>query len=104
MKKLQLTLKKHWFDLILCGAKTIEYRERKQHWVSRLENNGKSISFDSVTFINGYGATRPFLTANIRFIKVNCGKRTGDHGEQLTADEYYEIHLGDVIESGNLTS
>lgn len=34
-KTLQLTLKKEWFDKILSGEKTEEYREIKDYWLSR---------------------------------------------------------------------
>lgn len=33
---LNLTLKKQWFDMILSGEKTEEYREIKQYWANRL--------------------------------------------------------------------
>jgi hypothetical protein len=36
MKTLNLTLKRHWFDLILRGEKTEEYREIKPYWVNRI--------------------------------------------------------------------
>ena len=35
-KTLPLTLKKKWFDMILSGEKTEEYREVKPYWVQRL--------------------------------------------------------------------
>ena len=36
MKVLKLTLKKKWFDMILSGEKTEEYREINDYWKSRL--------------------------------------------------------------------
>lgn len=36
MKTLHLNLKKKWFDLILSGEKTEEYREIKPHWCNKL--------------------------------------------------------------------
>jgi len=42
MKTLKLTLKKKWFDMILSGEKTEEYREIKPYWLWRLFwNNGE---------------------------------------------------------------
>ena len=35
-KILHLTLKKKWFDMILSGEKTDEYREIKPYWTKRL--------------------------------------------------------------------
>lgn len=39
MKKLKLTLKKEWFDMVLSGEKYEEYREIKPYWISRLIKN-----------------------------------------------------------------
>lgn len=36
MKTLHLNLKKKWFDMILSGEKTEEYREIKDFWIQRL--------------------------------------------------------------------
>lgn len=36
MKTLHLTLKKQYFDEILAGVKTEEYREVKSYWINRL--------------------------------------------------------------------
>lgn len=36
MKPLQLTLKKKWYDMILSGEKTEEYRDLKPYWATRL--------------------------------------------------------------------
>lgn len=33
-------LKKHWYDKIKSGEKTVEYREEKPYWWARLKNNG----------------------------------------------------------------
>jgi len=35
MKTLKLTIKKKWFDMILSGEKTEEYREIKPYWTFR---------------------------------------------------------------------
>lgn len=35
MKTLKLTIKKKWFDMIIQGEKTSEYREIKDHWCRR---------------------------------------------------------------------
>lgn len=39
MEVLNLTLKKKWFDMILSGEKTEEYREIKGYWYNRLNTN-----------------------------------------------------------------
>ena len=48
MNILHLTLKKQWFDLILSGEKTTEYRDVKPYWITRLE--GKT--YDEIHFKN----------------------------------------------------
>ena len=47
MKTLHLTLKKQYFNEILAGEKTEEYRELKSYWISRLlkgKNEGVELS------------------------------------------------------------
>lgn len=83
MSRLHLSLYKKWFDEILNGTKTIEYREIKPFYELL-----KSKHYDEVKFVNGYGKERPFLVVQIT--KILKGK------------EFYEIHLGNIIETGNL--
>lgn len=42
-KVLTLTISKQWFDMILSGEKTEEYREIKPYWVARLFQNNSNI-------------------------------------------------------------
>lgn len=37
-KVLTLTVSKEWFDMIVAGEKTEEYRKIKPYWVARLVN------------------------------------------------------------------
>lgn len=83
MSTLHLSLYKKWFDEILQGTKRIEYREIKPYYDKLLKNQ-----YDAVKFVNGYGKDRPFLVVNIK--KIIKGK------------EFYEIHLGNIVETGNL--
>ena len=50
---LTLTLKKQYFDAILSGEKTIEYRDIPDYWRPRLENK----EYDTILFRNGRIAT-----------------------------------------------
>lgn len=54
-KILHLTLKKKWFDMILSGEKTDEYREIKPYWTKRLIPKKHT----HICFTNGYGKNRP---------------------------------------------
>ncbi|MEO8514142.1 MAG: ASCH domain-containing protein [Ignavibacteria bacterium] len=83
MNRLHLSLYKKWFDEILQGTKKIEYREIKPYYERLLTKN-----YSEVKFVNGYGKERPYLVINI--VKI------------IKSKEFYEIHLGNIIETGNL--
>lgn len=83
MNRLHLSLYKKWFDEILSGNKKIEYREIKPYY-DRILNK----KYNEVKFVNGYGNFRPFIIAEIVYIHKS--------------DKFYEIHLGKIIETGNL--
>ena len=101
MKTLHLNLKKKWFDMILSGEKTEEYREIKEYWIKRLcwfgedfcssyptiidilENcpqefecedcgfNGHG--YTHVSFRNGYHKNAPLVMFKIREITSDFG-------------------------------
>jgi ATP-dependent Lon protease len=55
VKILYLNLKKKWFDMILEGKKTEEYRSCTVYWNNRLFNPDTSTKhYDFVCFRNGY--------------------------------------------------
>ena len=62
---LPLTLRREFFDQIAAGEKTIEYREQKPYWKTRLE--GKT--FDLVRFRNGYHANAPEMEVEFRGVR-----------------------------------
>lgn len=87
-KILHLTLMKKWFDEILAGTKTIEYREIKPYWTKRLlEKEGKPVKYDFIFFRNGY-------SKDCRKMKVEF--------KGLRAGKEYEILLGKVVWEGKL--
>lgn len=63
MKILHLTLKKKWFDMILSGEKTEEYRDIKPYWTDRLFKD-----YTHVKFRNGYSKNAPSFIAEIKHI------------------------------------
>jgi len=81
---LHLTLLRKWFDLIVSGKKTKEYREIKPYWNKRLV--GKK--FDEIHFKNGYSKNAPFMRVEWKGI-------TKENGE-------YAIILGKVLEIKNV--
>ena len=86
MKKKVLTLivSKQWFNMIVAGEKTEEYREVKPYWVKRLVvgyNQGLWISGESyfkpythVLFINGYRKDSPKIEKEIVNITIDKPK------------------------------
>lgn len=98
MKILHLTLKRKWFDLIASGKKTVEYREFKEYWKNRLYG----AKFDEVHFRNGYSPESPFMRVGSPDIKViHSRHHTPMNGEELTADRYFAIYMGSVLETKN---
>lgn len=92
MKKnvLTLTVSKQWFDMIVAGEKTEEYREIKPCWIKRLTTNcevaydvaaetycGKVLyrPYTHVLFINGYRKDAPRIEKEIDSISIGKPKR-----------------------------
>lgn len=72
-----LPIKKKWYDMILSGEKTEEYREIKPYWTKRIQNifsqyyhfdvDPPRLTWDEqpreVLFRNGYGNDKPYFIA-----------------------------------------
>src|SRR6056300_1328403 len=99
-KILHLTLKKSWFELMVSGEKTTEFRKPSDCIKQRLVDK----EYELVRFVNGYGSDKPFFVdkylgykvakkdEEIPFKKETIGIKKGD----------YKIFLGKIIEKGNL--
>ena len=88
MKKvLHLNLYHKYFDQILKGEKTIEYRDITPYWSKRLEGR----HYDVIQFRNGYAKVAPTMVVEYKGIVVD--------------DLYgrYAIKLGNILESKNVT-
>ena len=96
---LTLPIKKQWFDMILSGEKTEEYREIKLYYRSRLYHEGFLDQYglpvlwqDWVLFRNGYSKDSPsfeaFCTADIRTGRLEWGAEPGK--------EYYVLKILDI--------
>jgi len=92
MKILHLTLKRKWFDKILCGEKKEEYREIKPYWDVRLKKQ-----YDAVCFKNGYSKDSPSFLIELKSIKKGIGK--AEYG--ANQEEVYVLALGKVISDEN---
>ena len=87
MKILHLNLYRKYFDQILKGEKTTEYREVTPYWSKRLEGR----YYDVIKFRNGYRKDAPEMIVEYKGIVVD--------------DLYgrYAIQLGKILESKNVT-
>ena len=86
-KSLLLRLKRKWFDAIVGGYKTEEYRLASEYWRSRIENR----AYDTIMFRNGYGPTRPTVLVEYKgWDRVHAGE-----------DDFYAIHLGKPLKMWN---
>ena len=89
-KVLTLTVSKQWFDKIVAGEKTEEYREIKPYWIKRLTTNCE-VAYDvaaethcgevlyrpytHVLFINGYRKDSPRIEKEIDSITIGKPKK-----------------------------
>ena len=80
-KTLHLVLKKCWFDKIVSGEKTSEYRECSPYWNKRLSNR----QYDTVVFHNGYTNN----TATFRVVSIDITTKPND----LNLPQCWEIKL-----------
>jgi hypothetical protein len=92
MKVLHMTLKKKWFDLILYGVKTEEYRGIKPYWDTRL-----STAYDIIRFKNGYNKDSPVFDIELKGIKKGIGKREWGG----SSEDVYILQLGTILKSHN---
>lgn len=119
MKTLKLTLKKQWFDMILSGEKTEEYRDVKDYWVNRLcvkypksviavgaklmdKHSGQQFDldkFDFVEFTNGYSRKSPRVTLECKGIEIGIGNPKWG---AIANETYFIIKLGSGITRQNI--
>lgn len=64
---IHLNLYKEFFDKIISGEKTKEYRDKTEYWKKRLTLDNSFKKFDYIIFRNGYSKNAPE-------IKIVCKK------------------------------
>lgn len=102
---LTLTLKKQWFDIMLSGKKTVEYREPSQWIRSRLfYPDGTKKKYKFIKFINGYGNDKPYFIAKYHgFLTCKQTYLTKFSGVELLVKKgNIGLWFGDIIETGNI--
>ena len=82
---LHLNLYRKYFDQILKGEKTTEYREVTPYWSKRLEGR----HYDVIKFRNGYRKDAPEMVVEYKGMYVS--------------DSEYAIVLGNILETKNVT-
>lgn len=96
---LQLTLLWRWFNEIVGGNKTTEFRVKKPYWDTRLLKSASSRTatesrfreFDEVWFRNGYSQDRPFMRVEWK----GCDEVIFENAP------HYAIRLGKILEIKN---
>ena len=90
MKKiLHLNLYRKYFDAIVNGTKTIEYRKKTDYWKRRIEGR----EYDYIQFRNGYAKVAP--TMLVEYNGYEVGFNENRYGEE------YQIEIGKIIEVNN---
>lgn len=92
-------LKKEWYEKIKSGEKTVEYREVKPYWTSRLYNEiglfpEQTQIIKSIPCKFRFGYTNRYMTATITKIEIIDGKGTDLHIDKPV----YAIYLANVKE------
>ena len=77
-KVLHLNLYRKYFDEIVSGKKTIEYRDKTPYWTTRLSNK----KYDYIYFRNGYSKDAPMMLVEYKGVDVT---------------DQFEITLGEVL-------
>lgn len=86
MSVLRATIKRRYFDAILDGTKTVEYREVKPYWSRRIE--GRNVSILCLTA--GYSKKSPRLIVGVdRIVKMPPPPTVKGLGKEV-----YAFHLG----------
>ena len=84
MGTLKIFIKKEWFDEIVSGDKTIEYRAVKPFWTSRLyDKTGKKISYQFIEFING--------------MRTDSKRMTTEYLGFSKRGDVYQIRIGKIL-------
>ena len=107
---LKLVVKKKWFDMIVSGEKTEEYREIKPYWIDKLVNQDADsgfigyaneekkqhkvfgeieyIPFTHVLFFHGYSKNRKSIEKEIDSITIGKPQKSMCPDEWLDTDVF----------------
>ena len=95
-----LPIKKKWFDMILSGEKKEEYRDIKPYYTTRFKNihllsynELPELWTEEVIFRNGYAASSPSFTAEV---KLTIGTGNPEWGAEPNK-EYYILNIVRIV-------
>jgi len=106
-KVLILSVAKQWFDLMVTGEKTTEFRKPTKFIKDRLFNkDGSSKHYDYILINNGYGYHLPYFISKYEGFGTGYNNQyTFSDGSNLTVlSEDYNIFLGEIIYEANIKS
>ena len=108
--QLYLVLKKQYFDEILAGTKTEEYRDFTDHNISRLavcDENGAILDtrkYKTVKFQNGYSKNAPQMIVEVKEIFLDIDEEVdleAENAELNTDNCNFTIILGKILDRSN---
>ena len=85
---LKLVLYKEFFEAILGGWKTKEFRKNTKYYRSRIRDSHGVVKHDRIHFTNGYGKHRPWMIIELKDV--------------TETPELFTLDLGKILEKGNL--
>lgn len=105
---IHLNLKKKWFDMILSGEKTEEYREVKEYYNKRFKPHSHvhigttwwPCHMINICFSCGYSKTRPQMIIEMKGMKFNSTGKYEWGAEP--GKQYYVLELGPILETRNI--
>ena len=118
MKVLNLIIKQVWFDKILSGEKTQEFREVKPTTIKKLleldedgfekedeNHNSIPIKYDAIRFFVGYAKDRDSMLVEVKdsycemFVDEDDNLIIYEHGGQDWVAEQVVYNLGKILET-----
>ena len=85
VKTLDLPIDRFFFDQILAGTKTEEFRDRTDYWKPRLEGR----DYDEIRFRAGYKKDSPKMYVEFKGVKKPAFRK------------HYAIQLGKILRTEN---
>jgi len=108
INQLYLVLKKEYFNEILDGTKTEEYRDFTDFYINRLcdvDENGEiqgTKKYDTVKFQMGYSKDAPQIIVECKEIFIDTDEGFDADKDLLTTENCnFTIELGNILERSN---